>query len=362
MRAGGIDEPRFLVAYRRELAHFAALTGPRTVSSIFFGGGTPSLMEPSTVAEILGLVARLWSLPADAEVTLEANPGSVEASRFAGYRAAGVNRVSIGVQSLREADLAALGRLHSVADAKAALDIAARTFERMSFDLIYARPRQTSADWRTELEEALALARGHLSLYQLTLEPGTPFTALHAAGKLEMPSPELASELYEMTEQMTQEAGIPAYEVSNYAAPGQEARHNLLYWRYGEYVGAGPGAHGRLLVGNERRATLTERTPEAWLARVERQGTGAIEDAVLSRAEQADELLLMGLRLTEGVDLERLARIGGVHPDHASVLALERLGLIERASAGRRLRATARGRLVLNTVVALLSAGFVPRH
>jgi oxygen-independent coproporphyrinogen-3 oxidase len=358
VRFGGIDEARFRDAFLRELDHTAARIGPRTVSSIFFGGGTPSLMQPQTVAAILDRIAALWNVETDAEVTLEANPGSVEAGRFRGYRMAGVNRVSLGVQSLRDDILKSLGRIHSVAEARAAIEIARSTFERISFDLIYARPHQTVEAWREELREALGLAGQHLSLYQLTIEPETPFAALHAAGKLVVPDQDLASALYGVTQELTAAVGMPAYEISNHAAAGEESRHNLLYWRYGEYAGCGPGAHGRLGVGGVRHATSTERNPEAWAARVERDGNGLVEMQPLSRAEEADELLLMGLRLSEGVDLDRLQRLTGKRPSKAAIASLTRLGLIEEVADGRRIRATGNGRFILNEIVLRLALSF----
>ncbi len=359
VRAAGIDEPRFLDAFRRELSHMAALAPGREVSSVFFGGGTPSLMAPSTVGAILDAIAGHWGVAAGAEITLEANPSSVEADRFRGYRQAGVNRVSLGVQALNDVDLKSLGRLHSVAEARAAIDVARTTFDRYSFDLIYARTGQTAPAWRQELTQALALAEHHISLYQLTIEPGTPFAGLHAAGKLKIPDPELADELYEITQEITEAAGLPAYEISNHAAAGEESRHNLTYWRYDEYAGIGPGAHGRLVVDGVRRALVTERHPERWLDAVERQEHGLTESTALTRAEQADEMLLMGLRLAEGVDLERLERIGGLRPDQRTIAKLVETGHLEAPSHDR-LRATARGRFVLNTLVLELSASFVP--
>jgi len=391
VRFGGIDEARFLAAYLRELEHAAALTGPREVASIFFGGGTPSLMQPQTVAAILDRIAQLWAVAPGAEITLEANPGSAEAARFAGYARAGVNRVSLGVQSLRDDILKSLGRIHTAAEAVSALKIANAHFDRVSFDLIYARPRQTVEDWQHELGEALALARGHLSLYQLTIEPETPFAALHAAGKLVVPEGEEALALYEVTQELTAAAGLPAYEISNHATSGQESRHNLLYWRYGEYAGCGPGAHGRLVFDGARHATSTERSPEQWAELVERQGFGWVEAVPVSRAEQADERLLMGLRLSEGIDLNRLAAASGLRPQPHVLAALERDGLIEqvarhsalppappwpdeiKACVGRgmrpaalvhepfgRIRATKHGRFVLNEIVLRLAAGLAP--
>jgi putative oxygen-independent coproporphyrinogen III oxidase len=359
VRHAAIDQPRYLEAFRRELRTTRERIGPRAVSSIFFGGGTPSLMTPATVSGILDEIAELWTVAANAEITLEANPSSVEAAKFTGFKTAGVNRVSLGVQSLVEADLKALGRIHSVAEAKTAIEIARRTFDRFTFDLIYARPGQTADAWTVELAEALKLASDHLSLYQLTIEPDTPFEALARAGKLHIPPPELADELWAVTQDMTAAAGLPAYEISNHARLGQESRHNVLYWRYGEYAGIGPGAHGRLLAGGQRFATATQRNPERWLALVEAGGHGLIDDQPLDRAEQADEALLMGLRLEEGLDLARLARLGAVRPSEAKIAQLMDLGMITRVGNHDRIRATSRGRFVLNRLVEELSASFV---
>ncbi len=357
VRHGGWDEARYLDAYRRELRHMAALAPGRRVHSVFFGGGTPSLMQPATVAAIIDEIAGLWAVEPDTEITLEANPSSVEAERFRGYRAAGVNRVSLGVQALNDGDLRSLGRLHNAAEARAALDIARRTFARFSFDLIYARPRQTEADWTAELTSALALAEHHLSLYQLTIEDGTPFAALHRAGKLAVPDADLADRLYEITQELCEAHGLPAYEISNHARPGEESRHNLVYWRYGAYAGVGPGAHGRLLVNGRRRALATEKMPEAWVAAIEARGHAIIDDEALSRADAADELLLMGLRLTEGISLGRLARIGGVRPGAGALERLIALGMVERLGTDG-VRATRAGRFVLNEIVRQLSQSF----
>ena len=359
VRAGGIDEAGFLRAYRRELRHWAELAPGRSVGSIFFGGGTPSLMSAATVAAILDDIASLWSVDADAEITLEANPSSVEAARFRGYRTAGINRVSLGVQSLLDADLRGLGRLHTVGEALAAIDVSRATFDRFSFDLIYARPGQTLQSWQAELAQALKLAGRHLSLYQLTIEAGTPFAELHARGKLRVPESELAHDFYELTQELTEQAGLRAYEISNHAAAGEECRHNLLYWRYGEYAGLGPGAHGRVAIDGTRHATVTERQPERWVGRVEADGHGISESAPLSRSEQADEALLMGLRLREGVDLRRLAAIGGLQPKGDTVRELTEAGLIERVGSGR-LRASRSGRVVLNEVVLRLASALEP--
>ena len=302
VRAKPIDEERYVSAFRTELAHRARLAPGRTVGSVFFGGGTPSLMKPGTVAAILEAIAANWSMAPNAEITLEANPTSVEAGRFRGYKAAGVNRVSLGVQAMQDADLKALGRLHSVAEAMAAVETAVSIFSRASFDLIYARPNQTPQAWKAELQEALRHAPEHLSLYQLTIEPDTMFERLRDAGKLVVPDAETGRQLWDVTQEVMQGAGMPAYEVSNHARPGAESRHNLTYWRYGEYAGVGPGAHGRLLTTRGRRAQSTEKHPEMWLTVVEGEGHGLVEDDQLSQEEQGDEFLLMGLRLSEGIE------------------------------------------------------------
>ncbi|MGE3066761.1 MAG: radical SAM family heme chaperone HemW [Hyphomicrobiaceae bacterium] len=360
VRAGGFDEAGYLAACLAELSHAAQLVPGRTVGSVFFGGGTPSLMQPATVAAILDAIAGHWTIEPDAEITLEANPSSVEAGRFRGYRAAGVNRASLGVQSLDDAQLAALGRLHTVTEAKAAIRIAQQTFARTSFDIIYARPRQTLDAWRRELGEALSLAGRHLSLYQLTIEAGTPYADLHARGRLVVPDATLAGDFYDLTQDLTEAAGLPAYEISNHAAPGEESRHNLLYWRYGEYAGIGPGAHGRLVFGGRRHAVATERHPERWMARVRELGHGVTEQTPLTAAEQCDEALLMGLRIAEGLDLRRLRDIGDVTPDRKRIDRLAELGMIEVRADGNRLVATRQGRLVLNEIAAQLAASLRP--
>lgn len=358
VRHGGWDEARFLAAYLNELATMARRTGARTVSSIFFGGGTPSLMKPTTVAAILEAIAAHWSIAADAEITLEANPGSVERDRFRGYRAAGVNRVSLGVQSLHDHELRRLGRIHSADEARAAIATAQSVFARSSFDLIYARPGQTPAEWRAELSEALKLAAGHLSLYQLTIEPDTAYARLANAGKLRVPDADASAALWDVTQEVTAAAGRPAYETSNHARPGDESRHNLLYWRYGEYAGIGAGAHGRLLLNGERIATATERQPERWAELAEARGHGIVEETAISRAEAADEMLLMGLRLVEGLDLDDLAAVGGVRPTAKALAELQDEGLIE--TTGTRIRAVGDGRFLLNGVVLRLSRSFMP--
>jgi putative oxygen-independent coproporphyrinogen III oxidase len=355
VRHSGIDEARFVRAFTAEIAAIAARVPGRTVSTIFIGGGTPSLMQPATVAAVLDAVARHWRIAPGAEVTLEANPTSVEATRFRGYRAAGVNRVSLGVQALDDGALAELGRLHSAREALDAVAVARGVFERYSFDLIYARPRQTPRDWASELRRALAEAGEHLSLYQLTIEQETPFAALHAAGKLKTPDENVARALYDTTQEVCAAHGLPAYEVSNHARSGGECRHNLIYWRAHEYAGVGPGAHGRVDIAGERHATATEKRPEAWLTQVEARGHGLTTDDLLTRQEIADEFLLMGLRLAEGIDMERYAAIAGRTLDPDRIAALREHDLIETTAAGR-LRVSMAGFPVLDAVVADLAA------
>ena len=355
VRHSGVDEARFVRAYVAEIAATAGRIPGRTVSTIFFGGGTPSLMQPTSVAAILDAIAQCWTVAPDAEITIEANPTSVEAHRFHGFRGAGVNRVSLGVQALDDAALAALGRTHSVEEALAAVAVARSAFERYSFDLIYARPSQTPAQWRAELGRAIAETAGHLSLYQLTVEPDTPFEALHRAGKLAIPNEAAARELYDVTQETCDRAGLPAYEVSNHARRGDECRHNLIYWRYGEYAGIGPGAHGRLDVAGKRYATAAEKRPEAWLSIVESRGDGLVDNEALQRAAQADEFLLMGLRLTEGIDPRRYAEIAGRPLDLSRIADLIGYGLVEMTPDGR-LRVTRSGVPVLDAVVADLAA------
>ena len=355
VRHAAIDEARFLRAFETEIATTAARIGGRTVTSIFLGGGTPSLMQPATVGAILEAIGRHWSVAPDAEVTLEANPTSVEATRFRGYRAAGVNRVSLGVQALDDAALKELGRLHTAQEALDAVAIARAAFERYSFDLIYARPRQTPQAWAGELKRAIAEAAEHLSLYQLTIEPETPFHALHAAGKLATPNDDTARALYDLTQEICSGAGLPAYEVSNHARAGAECRHNLVYWRAQEYAGIGPGAHGRVDLEGHRRATMTDKRPEAWLTRVESLGHGLVTDDTLTAEERADEFLLMGLRLGEGIDPARYAALAGRPLDPERIETLAAHGFVERDRAGF-LRVTRSGFPVLDAVVADLAA------
>jgi putative oxygen-independent coproporphyrinogen III oxidase len=355
VRQSGIDEERFLKAFEREIAHMGMIAGRRSVSSIFFGGGTPSLMKPATVGAILDAISRTWSIGREVEVTLEANPTSVEAERFRGYRAAGINRVSLGVQAMNDADLKALGRMHSVEEAMDAVAIAASSFERTSFDLIYARPGQAPGAWRAELEAAIGRAAEHLSLYQLTIEPDTVYERLVRAGKLVPMADDDARSLFDVTREVCERHGLPAYEVSNHARPGAECRHNLVYWRYGEYAGVGPGAHGRLTgQDGRRRAIATERHPETWLAAVEAAGNGIVADEALSAEEQADEFLLMGLRLAEGIDLQRFAQLRGWPIAEARIASLIADGMVERV--GARLRVSRAGFPLLDAVVADLAA------
>jgi oxygen-independent coproporphyrinogen-3 oxidase len=353
VRHGGIDETRFLAAYLAELRHFASLTPGRSVSSIFFGGGTPSLMRPATVAAILDAIAGHWSLGHDVEITLEANPTSVEAENFTGYAGAGVNRLSLGVQALDDVSLKALGRQHTAAEALDALGLAKRYFGRVSFDLIYAREGQTAASWKAELGRALDQAGDHLSLYQLTIEEGTPFAARHTAGSLRIPNGARARAMYQLTQELCEEASLPAYEVSNHARPGAESRHNLLYWRGDDYAGVGPGAHSRITASAAKRALSAIKSPEAWLAEVETCGHGLEADETLSAQDAAEEYLLMGLRLSEGIDLGRFAGLGGA-VDASRLAALEADGLVTRRD--RRIAATPSGRLVLDRLILELAA------
>jgi len=355
VRHAPIDEARFSRAFAREIETTAARIPSREVSSIFLGGGTPSLMEPQTVGAILDAIGKHWRITSDVEVTLEANPTSVEATRFRGYRTAGVNRVSLGVQALDDASLKALGRLHTAREALDAVAIARTAFDRYSFDLIYARPDQTPTMWANELKHAISEAAEHLSLYQLTIEPETPFFGLHAAGKLKTPDEATARALYDVTQEVCAAQGLPAYEISNHARVGAECRHNLVYWRGEEYAGIGPGAHGRLDIDGTRHAIATEKRPEAWLMRVEANGHGIVTDDRLNSEERADEFLLMGLRLAEGIDPRRYATLAGRALDPRRIALLREEGAIA-VDAGGRLRVTKAGFPVLDAVVADLAA------
>jgi putative oxygen-independent coproporphyrinogen III oxidase len=349
VRHDAVDHMSFAQAISTELAWLKQKSAGKKVTSIFFGGGTPSLMPPIAVDHVLHSISELWSIAPNAEITLEANPTSVEAENFRGYRAAGINRVSVGVQSLDENDLKALGRQHTPEEALKAFRLAAKIFPRVSFDLIYARPRQDYKMWRKELAQALSEQEGHMSLYQLTIEPETRYFDLHAAGSLVIPDDDTAAALYDITQELTDRHGLGAYEISNHAAAGHESLHNLTYWRYGEYAGAGPGAHSRLSAGENRLALNTEKHPETWRQKVNAEGHGFVEQQELTPAEQAPEMLLMGLRITEGIDMKRYEKLSGVPLDRYKIANLEGLGFVKQVQG--RLIATPRGRPILNAII-----------
>jgi putative oxygen-independent coproporphyrinogen III oxidase len=348
-----IDQARWQATYIREIKRAAEETPGRILNSVFFGGGTPSMMAPELVASILETIRAAWPQSNDIEITLEANPTSVEAGRFQGYRDAGVNRISMGIQALNDPDLRALGRLHSVTEARAAFDIARSTFERVSFDLIYARQNQTLNAWRDELDEALLMAADHLSLYQLTIEEGTAFGDRAARGKLNgLPNEDLAADMYELTQELTGKAGLPAYEVSNHAKNGNESRHNLIYWQAGDYIGIGPGAHGRLTLDGRRHATETALAPTQWLKDAE-AGNGENLRQEIDSEDQAVEMLMMGLRVNEGISLKALGALSDV--DYSNkIKGLSEFGLIQIEQG--RLRLTKSGRPVLNAILRELLA------
>ncbi len=349
-----LEEDRWSRAIARELAAVAELqNGVRPeVESIFFGGGTPSLMSGRAVGTVLEAIGKLWPLANDVEITLEANPSSVEQHRFQDYRAAGVNRLSVGVQSLDDAALKTLGRMHNAQEARRAVRLASAIFPRASFDLIYARPHHAPAAWAEELTAAFKFGTEHMSLYQLTIEPNTPYAQLAREGRLKVPDENMAAELYEVTQEICEAHGFPAYEISNHARAGAESRHNLIYWRYGDYAGVGPGAHGRLTLGDRRVATQAERLPERWLAQVEERGAGFTVENI-ETADSAREHLLMALRLAEGIDLSSYAARWGhaIAPQRIQVLAANDLVTLEN----NRLKASPRGRLVLNQLIAELA-------
>jgi putative oxygen-independent coproporphyrinogen III oxidase len=350
VRHQAVDTPSFADALCKELDYMRARTGQRNVTSVFFGGGTPSLMPPKAVAQVIDHISAKWQMARDAEITLEANPTSVEAENFRGYRSAGVNRVSVGVQSLVEDDLKALGRQHTPEEALEAFRLAAKIFPRVSFDMIYARPKQSLAAWREELTRALSEQQGHMSLYQLTIEPETRYADLYAAGSLQIPEEDDAADLYELTQELTEKAGLPAYEISNHAAAGHESRHNLTYWRYGEYAGAGPGAHGRIIDDGKVIATITEKHPETWRQLVQDNGHGLIAQELIPAADQAREMLLMGLRVSEGIEIARYERLSGKIINYGE---MRTLGFVDVRDG--RLIATAAGRRILNAVIAALA-------
>lgn len=352
VRHQGVEPGQFGDALAVELSWFAGETLGRTVTSVFFGGGTPSLMPPAIVGQVIDKVAGLWPVADDVEITLESNPTSAEAENFAGYRRAGVNRVSVGIQALDEADLKYLGRQHSVEEGLAAFQMAARIFPRTSFDLIYARPGQTPDQWRSELGRALQEQAGHMSLYQLTIEPETAFFRLHEAGQLVTPGEDHAAEMYEITQELTSAAGLPVYEVSNHARPGHECRHNMLYWAYGEYAGVGPGAHSRLVEKDgSRRALAMEKHPETWLDKVAAGRNGVVENTIVAGPDAARECLLMGMRTTQGINLKRLQQMSGSHIDREALDHLVSDGLVRLTDGGHHVVATAAGRQVLNSVI-----------
>lgn len=353
--AASIDQKRWQRAYLAEIDRVAAETPGRVLQSVFFGGGTPSLMDPDLVAALLDRIRISWPQTNDWEVTLEANPGSVEAGRFRGFAEAGVNRISMGIQALNDADLRKLGRLHSVAEARRAFDIARNTFDRVSFDLIYARQDQTLSGWHAELREALSMAVDHLSLYQLTIEDGTAFGDRFSKGGLKgLPNDELSAEMYELTQDVCEAAGLAAYEVSNHAALGMQSKHNLIYWRGGDYIGIGPGAHGRLTLNGTRWATEAPRAPGDWLRHVETGVPGELPRDIVSGADRALEYLMMGLRLNDGIDLARYQTIAGLSLNANKINGLVDIGVLRATEVG--IAATAKGRLVLNAVIRELAA------
>jgi putative oxygen-independent coproporphyrinogen III oxidase len=353
--APAVDQTRWLTAFEAEIDRVGALTEGRVLNTIFFGGGTPSLMEPALVQGILDRVRATWTLANDIEITLEANPGSVEAARFAAFADAGVNRVSLGIQSLDDGDLRRLGRMHSVADAQAAIAVAKANFARVSIDLIYARQDQTLTAWQEELSRALDFGTSHLSLYQLTIEDGTVFGRMHARNLLQgLPDEDLAADMFELTQEVTRAAGRPAYEVSNHARPGDESRHNLIYWRMGDYAGIGPGAHGRLTLSGTRFATESTRMPADWLDRTLAAPGSAERSQKVPASERASEYLMFAIRLKEGASLERYKALAGAPLAASAIDEVAALGLV--TTDGTVLRATDQGTLMLNGVLRSLLA------
>lgn len=349
-----IDQNAWLRAYLSEIERTAKETPNRLLNSIFFGGGTPSLMHPDTVAAIIERARKHWTFANDIEITLEANPGSVEAGRFSGYRDGGVNRISMGFQAMNDQDLRRLGRIHTVDEALAAFDIARNCFDRVSFDLIYARQDQSLTDWESELKQALSLAIDHLSLYQLTIESGTAFGDRYAAGKLRgLPDDDNAADMYFLTQEVAERHGFPSYEISNHARPGAESRHNLIYWRYGDYIGIGPGAHGRITLNGQKYATECPKSPSKWLSDVS-NGNGESLRSLVTPPEQAEEYIMMGMRLAEGLDIGRFAEMSGCPLSTDKLNYLQELDMV--SLRGTTLSATANGRPVLNAVLRELLA------
>lgn len=348
-----IDHKQWVKSYLREIEYIAEMTKGRTVETVFFGGGTPSLMEPETVHEILSAIQKHWTVSPDWEVTLEANPTSSEAEKFKAFKQAGVNRLSLGIQSLREDDLKFLGRTHDIAQAKGAIELAANTFDRFSFDLIYARPQQTVEQWTAELKEALAMAVGHISLYQLTIEKNTPFFIRHARGEFKVPEEELGADFYDATEEVMAQEGFQSYEVSNYARAGEQSRHNLIYWRYGDYAGIGPGAHGRLALDGKKYATRTHRAPDIWLERTLQNGHAHHKFEFIDHLQRLQEAMMMGLRLSEGVPVARLTE--EYQGDIFEVLSKEKISKLQNEGLlifeNGIIRATHEGRKCLNGVL-----------
>jgi putative oxygen-independent coproporphyrinogen III oxidase len=347
-----IDQRAWRDAYLMELERGAAETKGRVLNAVFFGGGTPSLMDPEIVADIIATIYRLWPVANDLEITLEANPGSVEAGRFKGFRDAGVNRVSMGIQALNDADLKKLGRIHDTDETLAAFDIARSSFDRVSFDLIYGRQNQTLPDWEAELEQALSLAIDHISLYQLTIEKGTAFGDRYAIGKLRgLPDDDLGADMYAATQEICNKMGMPSYEVSNHARDGAQSRHNLIYWRYGDYLGIGPGAHGRLSQNGQRCATECFSNPQRWLDAVRTESAEKPRE-ILSAEDQASEFLMMGLRLKEGVDLKRYSALSGKPLSQEKIIQMQDIGMINLERD--QLKVSDQGFMVLNAILAEL--------
>ncbi|MCF6273173.1 MAG: radical SAM family heme chaperone HemW [Rhodobacteraceae bacterium] len=350
-----VNHAHWRAALLSELRYTASLTGPRRVDSVFFGGGTPSLMEAKTVSALIEEIDRLWGLKPGAEITLEANPTSVEADKFADFSIAGVNRISMGIQSLNDDALRSLGRMHSVSEALSAFEIAKKQFSKVSFDLIYARQRQTAKAWFSELEQALELAVDHLSLYQLTIENGTRFGELFKRGKLRgLPEDDAAADMYIGTQQVCADYGLLPYEISNYAKLGAESRHNLIYWRYGDYAGIGPGAHARLTLDGQKTAMHTEKNPAKWLKMIEKYGNGYFPSEVLNPEDQGIEYLMMSMRLTEGSDMRRFESLSGTGVSASKIQNLENMGMIHNRNG--RLIATEKGRPLLNSILSELLA------